>query len=48
MTNKQYSISGVLAVAIFWITYFIMSSQRPEYSYLRKAISELGSIDALL
>ncbi|TPN85861.1 DUF998 domain-containing protein [Aquimarina algicola] len=46
MKNKHYSIIGFLAVGIFWITYFIMANQRPKYSYLSKAISELGSVDA--
>ncbi|MBT8219939.1 MAG: DUF998 domain-containing protein [Bacteroidia bacterium] len=46
MTNKQYSIIGILAVVVFWSAYFIMANLRPEYSYLTKAISELGSIDA--
>ncbi len=46
MTNKQYAIIGFLAPVIFWLTYFIMANQRREYSFLTKAISELGSIDA--
>lgn len=46
MKNKQYAIIGFLAPAIFWLTYFVMASQRSEYSYLTKAISELGSLDA--
>tara|TARA_R110001592_G_scaffold363155_2_gene680813 strand:- start:920 stop:1555 length:636 start_codon:yes stop_codon:yes gene_type:complete len=46
MTNKQYSIIGLLTPVVFWMTYFIMANQRPEYSFLTKAISELGSIDA--
>lgn len=45
MTNKHYSIIGILAVVIFWSAYFIIANQRPEYSYLTKAISELGSVD---
>lgn len=46
MTNKQYAIIGFLAPSIFCLTYFILVSQRPEYSFLTKAISELGSTDA--
>lgn len=46
MTNKHYAIIGFLAPTLFWITYFLMASQRPEYSLFTKAISELGSVDA--
>ena len=46
MTVRQYSIFGLLGPIIFWLTYFIMASLRPEYSFLTKAISELGSLDA--
>ena len=46
MTNKQYAILGLLGPVIFWLTYFIMSSLRPEYNFLTKAVSELGSVDA--
>lgn len=46
MTNKHYAIIGFLAPTIFWITYFVMSNLRPEYSFLTKAVSELGSLDA--
>ncbi len=46
MKNKQYAIAGLLAPVILWVTYFIMANQRPEYSFLYKAISELGSMDA--
>ena len=31
---------------VFWLTYLMMASARPEYSFMTKAISELGSIDA--
>jgi hypothetical membrane protein len=40
---------GLIALATpFWFLtiYLIMSSRRPEYSHLTKAISELGSLDA--
>jgi hypothetical membrane protein len=46
MTNKQYAMAGLLAPAVFAITYFIMAGRRPEYSFMTKAISELGSLDA--
>lgn len=46
MTNKKYALIGFLAPAIFWTTYFIMANQRTEYSFLTKAVSELGSMDA--
>lgn len=46
MSNKQYALIGFLAPTIFWVTYFTMANQRAEYSFLTKAISELGSIDA--
>ena len=34
------------AILVFWTTYIIMSTIRPEYSMYTKAISELGSVDA--
>lgn len=46
MTNRNYAICGLLAPILLWCTYFIMVNQRPEYSFLYKAISELGSLDA--
>lgn len=46
MTRKHYAIFGLIAPVLFWITYFIMASARPEYSFQTKAISELGSVDA--
>jgi hypothetical membrane protein len=46
MTNRQYAITGFLAPTLFWVTYFIMANQRSEYSFLTKAVSELGSADA--
>ena len=45
MTNRQYAVTGFLAPIIFWATYFIMAGQRSEYSFLTKAVSELGSVD---
>ncbi len=46
MTNKTYGVIGIVTPIIFWITYFILSSIRPEYSTYTKAISELGSFNA--
>lgn len=46
MSNKHYAIIGFSAPTIFWITYLLMSNLRPEYSFLTKAVSELGSLDA--
>lgn len=46
MNTRIYAIAGILAPAIFLITYLIMSISRPEYSNFTKAISELGSVDA--
>jgi len=46
MTNRHYAIAGLAAPVLFWPTYFIMANGRPEYSFLTKAISELGSLDA--
>lgn len=45
MANKSYAIIGILANIIFWVTYIIMSNLRPDYSFLYKAVSELGSTD---
>ena len=46
MTIRHYAWMGLLASIIFWTTYLIMSALRPEYNFLTKAISELGSWDA--
>jgi hypothetical membrane protein len=46
MTNKQYAVIGFLAPSLFLTTYLVMSNLRPEYSFMTKAISELGSVDA--
>lgn len=46
MSNKTYGIIGIIIPILFWTTYTIMSSIRPEYSIFTKAISELGSVDA--
>ena len=46
MTNKVYGIIGIIIPVLFWTTYTIMSSMRPEYSMFTKAISELGAVDA--
>lgn len=46
MTNKHFAVIGFLSIVVFWSTYFIMSLNRDDYSFLTKAISELGSVDA--
>ena len=46
MSSRQYSLIGLATPICFLITYLIMSSLRPEYSFLTKAISELGTVDA--
>lgn len=46
MTNKNYALVGWLSCVVFWCTYFLMSSIRPDYYHGRKAVSELGSVDA--
>ena len=46
MTNKHFALIGFLSIVVFWSTYFIMSLNRDDYSFLTKAISELGSVDA--
>ncbi|MFY0674835.1 MAG: DUF998 domain-containing protein [Bacteroidia bacterium] len=45
MTKKQYSIIGIFAPILFWTFYFTLANQKEGYSYLTKAISELGSIN---
>lgn len=46
MTKKTYAILGIYTPVFFWCLYFIMANARPEYSFLYKAVSELGSLDA--
>ncbi|WP_026449438.1 DUF998 domain-containing protein [Aequorivita capsosiphonis] len=46
MTNRNYAILGLISPILFGATYFIMANQRPEYSFLYKLVSELGSLDA--
>jgi len=46
MTHKQYATMGFLAPLIFWLTYLILANQRTDYSFLTKAVSELGSMNA--
>ena len=45
---SRKNIGLIALVTPFWFLaiYLIMSSRRPEYSHLTKAISELGSLDA--
>lgn len=45
MTKNMYAYAGIAAAGIFWITYFLLSMSRPEYSVWYKAVSELGSMD---
>ena len=47
MTQKQFALIGLSAPLLFWTTYFIVSFNKPEYSFLTKAISELGSVDVM-
>jgi hypothetical membrane protein len=47
ISSKAYSIIGLVLPIWFFVVYVIMSSLRPEFSFLTKAISELGSVDAL-
>lgn len=46
MTSRQFSLVGMVTPVWFLLVYLVMSSLRPDYSFLTKAISELGSIDA--
>lgn len=46
MTNRKYAILGLSSTVLLWTTYFIMANQRPEYSFLYKLVSELGTLDA--
>lgn len=46
MTRRQFALFGLLAPVLFGITYFVMALQRSDYSFLTKAVSELGSLDA--
>lgn len=46
MNQKHFAIAGLSSPIIFTLTYFIMSAQRTDYSFLTKAVSELGSVDA--
>lgn len=46
MKNKGFGLLGLFAPVLFGVAYLLMASQRPEYSFLTKAISELGSVDA--
>jgi len=45
---SRKNIGLIALVTPFWFLaiYLVMSSRRPEYSHLTKAISELGSLDA--
>ncbi|MEQ9412439.1 MAG: DUF998 domain-containing protein, partial [Cyclobacteriaceae bacterium] len=46
MKQRQYAMIGLFIPILFWVTYLIMSSMRPEFSFKTKAISELGTVEA--
>jgi hypothetical membrane protein len=46
MNNKNYALIGWSSGIIFWVTYFTMSTIRPDYYHKYKAVSELGSVGA--
>ena len=46
MNNKNYAQIGWLSCVVFWCSYFLMSSIRPDYYHGSKAVSELGSVGA--
>ena len=46
LTRKQIGLIATVTPVWFLVIYLVMSSRRPEYSHLTKAISELGSLDA--
>lgn len=46
MNKKHYALIGLITPSWFLLVYLVMSTMRPEYSFLTKAISELGSLDA--
>lgn len=46
INSKQIGLIAAITPVWFLVVYIWMSSRRPEYSHLTKAISELGSLDA--
>lgn len=44
--KKQIGIVAAITPCWFLLVYMVMSSLRPEYSHLTKAISELGTVNA--
>jgi hypothetical membrane protein len=46
MTNRRIGVSAMVVPIWFAVTYLAVTSARPEYRHLTKAISELGSVDA--
>lgn len=46
MNNKKFASIGWLSCIVFWCSYFLMSSIRPDYYHRTKAVSELGSVGA--
>jgi hypothetical membrane protein len=46
INRKQIGLVAAITPIWFLVVYLAMSSRRPEYSHLTKAVSELGSLDA--
>lgn len=46
MNSKRYAVCAWASSALFWVTYFLMSSIRTDYLHKTKAVSELGSVGA--
>ncbi|MBM3263050.1 MAG: DUF998 domain-containing protein [candidate division Zixibacteria bacterium] len=46
LTGRKIGLIAMITPVWFLTVYLVMSSRRPEYSHLTKAISELGSLDA--
>ena len=44
--NRKIGLLAMFSLLLFAAVYLTMSSVRPEFSHLTKAISELGSVDA--
>jgi hypothetical membrane protein len=46
MSDKKYALIGWFSGLLFWVTYFVLSTIRPDYYHKYKAVSELGSVGA--
>jgi len=46
INRKRIGLVAAITPVWFFVVYLVISSSRPEYSHLTKAISELGSLDA--